>query len=49
MKVGDDVWIAAGSVITDEVPSGSLAIGRERQQNKDGYDTRRKADAEDKK
>ncbi len=49
LKVGDDVWIAAGSVITDEVPSGSLAIGRERQQNKDGYDTRRKADAEDKK
>ena len=49
LKVGDDVWTAAGSVITDEVPSGSLAIGRERQQNKDGYDTRRKADAEDKK
>ena len=49
LKVGDDVWTAAGSVITDEVPSGSLAIGRERQQNKDGYDGRRKADAEDKK
>ena len=49
LKVGDDVWTAAGSVITDEVPSGSLAIGRERQQNKDGYDVRRKADAEDKK
>ena len=49
LKVGDDVWTAAGSVITDEVPPGSLAIGRERQQNKDGYDARRKADAEDKK
>ena len=46
---GDDSWTAAGSVITEGVPPGSLAIGRERQENKDGYDARRKSDGTDKK
>ncbi|MSV46170.1 MAG: UDP-N-acetylglucosamine diphosphorylase/glucosamine-1-phosphate N-acetyltransferase, partial [Actinobacteria bacterium] len=49
VEVGDDSWTAAGSVITEAVPPGSLAIGRGRQENKDGYDARRKRDAEDKK
>ena len=49
VEVGDDSWTAAGSVITEAVPPGSLAIGRERQENKDGYDARRKSDVEDKK
>ena len=40
---------AAGSVITEGVPPGSRAIGRERQENKDGYDARRKSDGTDKK
>lgn len=49
VELGDDSWTAAGSVITEGVPPGSLAIGRGRQQNKDGYDERRKRDGADKK
>ena len=36
VNVGDDAWIAAGSVITEDVPPGSLAIARARQVNKEG-------------
>jgi len=43
--VGDDVWIAAGSVITEDVPDGALAIARERQQNVEGYDERKRSDS----
>lgn len=42
VQVGDDVWTAAGTVITENVPDGSLAIGRERQVNKEGYDERKR-------
>jgi bifunctional UDP-N-acetylglucosamine pyrophosphorylase/glucosamine-1-phosphate N-acetyltransferase len=42
VEVGDDVWTAAGTVVTDDVPEGSLAIGRERQENKEGYDERKR-------
>ena len=42
VEVGDDAWTAAGSVVTDSVPDGSLAIGRERQVNKEGYDERKR-------
>jgi bifunctional UDP-N-acetylglucosamine pyrophosphorylase/glucosamine-1-phosphate N-acetyltransferase len=37
LEVGDDAVIAAGSVITDDVPPGALAIARSRQRNKEGY------------
>src|SRR5438132_166449 len=37
VEVGDDAWIAAGSVITENVPPGSLAIARAKQVNKEGY------------
>jgi bifunctional UDP-N-acetylglucosamine pyrophosphorylase/glucosamine-1-phosphate N-acetyltransferase len=37
VEIGDDAWVAAGSVITEDVPGGSLAIARSRQINKDGY------------
>lgn len=37
VKVGDESFIAAGSTITDDVPNGSLAIARERQVNKEGW------------
>lgn len=34
VKIGDNVLVAAGSTITEDVPSDSLAIARERQINK---------------
>jgi bifunctional UDP-N-acetylglucosamine pyrophosphorylase/glucosamine-1-phosphate N-acetyltransferase len=40
VTVGDDAWIAAGSLITDDVPPGALGIARSRQVNKEGYATR---------
>jgi bifunctional UDP-N-acetylglucosamine pyrophosphorylase / glucosamine-1-phosphate N-acetyltransferase len=40
VTVGDRAWIAAGSVITDEVPDGALGIARARQRNLEGYDER---------
>jgi bifunctional UDP-N-acetylglucosamine pyrophosphorylase/glucosamine-1-phosphate N-acetyltransferase len=36
VTIGDDAWIAAGSVITEDVPPGALAIARARQVNKEG-------------
>ena len=36
VSIGDDAWIAAGSVITDDVPPGALAIARSKQVNKEG-------------
>jgi bifunctional UDP-N-acetylglucosamine pyrophosphorylase / glucosamine-1-phosphate N-acetyltransferase len=37
IEVGDGAWIAAGSVITKDVPSDALALARPRQENKEGY------------
>lgn len=37
VTLGDRVFVAAGSTITDNVPDGALAIAREKQVNKDGY------------
>ena len=36
VSIGDDAWIAAGSVITEDVPAGALAIARAAQVNKEG-------------
>ncbi len=36
VTIGDDAWIAAGSVITEDVPPGALAIARATQVNKEG-------------
>ena len=36
VEIGDDAWIAAGSVITEDVPPGALAIARARQVTKEG-------------
>jgi len=42
VTVGDNAWIGAGSVITDEVPEGALGIARARQHNLADYDARLK-------
>ena len=36
VDIGDDAWIAPGSVITDDVPPGSLAGFAPRQETKEG-------------
>ncbi len=44
VEIGDDAWIAAGSVITKDVPPGALGVARARQENKEGYGGRRRDD-----
>jgi bifunctional UDP-N-acetylglucosamine pyrophosphorylase/glucosamine-1-phosphate N-acetyltransferase len=41
VTVGDNAWVAAGSVVTKNVPPGSLAIARSKQVNKEGFDDRK--------
>jgi bifunctional UDP-N-acetylglucosamine pyrophosphorylase/glucosamine-1-phosphate N-acetyltransferase len=36
VTIGDNAWVAAGSVITEDVPADALAIARPRQENKEG-------------
>lgn len=43
VTVGDGAYTAAGSVITDDVPPGALALGRARQRNLDGWVQSRRA------
>jgi bifunctional UDP-N-acetylglucosamine pyrophosphorylase / glucosamine-1-phosphate N-acetyltransferase len=43
VEVGENSYVAAGSVITDEVPADALALGRSRQVVKDGWAARRRA------
>jgi bifunctional UDP-N-acetylglucosamine pyrophosphorylase / glucosamine-1-phosphate N-acetyltransferase len=42
VTLGDNAWVAAGSVVTKNVPPGALAISRGRQENKEGYDDRKR-------
>ncbi len=42
VKIGDNVTVAAGSTITDDIPSDTLSIARERQINKEGYYNKKK-------
>ncbi len=37
VEIGDNAYTAAGSTITKDVPEGSLAIARSRQDNKEGW------------
>ena len=43
VDVGDGAYTAAGSVITDDVPPGALAVGRARQRNVEGWVARKRA------
>lgn len=42
VAVGDDAYTAAGSVVTEDVPAGALAVARARQKLVEGYAGRRK-------
>lgn len=44
VEIGDGAWIAAGSVITRNVPADALGIARPRQENKEGYAARQRDD-----
>jgi len=44
VEVGEGAWIAAGSVITRDVPADALGIARPRQENKEGYAARHRDD-----
>jgi bifunctional UDP-N-acetylglucosamine pyrophosphorylase / glucosamine-1-phosphate N-acetyltransferase len=37
VTVGDGAWTAAGSVVTDDVPGGALAVARSRQATIEGW------------
>jgi bifunctional UDP-N-acetylglucosamine pyrophosphorylase / glucosamine-1-phosphate N-acetyltransferase len=41
VTVGDDAYTAAGSVVTEDVPEGALAVARAKQENLAGYAERR--------
>jgi bifunctional UDP-N-acetylglucosamine pyrophosphorylase/glucosamine-1-phosphate N-acetyltransferase len=41
VTVGDDAYTAAGSVVTEDVPEGALAVARAKQENVEGYARRR--------
>jgi bifunctional UDP-N-acetylglucosamine pyrophosphorylase/glucosamine-1-phosphate N-acetyltransferase len=45
VTVGDDAYTAAGSVVTEDVPSGALAVARARQKNVEGYAERRESES----
>ncbi len=40
VEIGDNAWVGAGSVITEDVPAGALAIARARQVVKERYEER---------
>src|SRR5262249_21020186 len=44
VRVGDGAYVAAGSVITENVPADALAIARGRQANKKGWAKVRRAE-----
>jgi bifunctional UDP-N-acetylglucosamine pyrophosphorylase / glucosamine-1-phosphate N-acetyltransferase len=42
VAIGDNAWVAAGSVVTKNVPPGALAVARSKQVTKEGYDSRKR-------
>ena len=47
--IGEGAYVAAGSIITDDVPPDALALGRARQVNKEGWAKNRRARQETRK
>ncbi|HEU0250634.1 MAG TPA: bifunctional UDP-N-acetylglucosamine diphosphorylase/glucosamine-1-phosphate N-acetyltransferase GlmU [Solirubrobacteraceae bacterium] len=47
VTLGDESYTAAGSVVTEDVPAGALAVARARQANVEGYSARRAREAAD--
>ncbi|HEY5193198.1 MAG TPA: bifunctional UDP-N-acetylglucosamine diphosphorylase/glucosamine-1-phosphate N-acetyltransferase GlmU [Solirubrobacteraceae bacterium] len=45
VTVGDDAYTAAGSIVTEDVPPGALAVARARQENLEGYAQRRESES----
>lgn len=45
VSIGDGAYTAAGSVVTDDVPAGALAVGRARQRNIHGWVARKRGSA----
>jgi bifunctional UDP-N-acetylglucosamine pyrophosphorylase / glucosamine-1-phosphate N-acetyltransferase len=43
VSIGDGAYTAAGSVVTDDVPPGAMAVARARQRNVEGWVERRRA------
>jgi bifunctional UDP-N-acetylglucosamine pyrophosphorylase/glucosamine-1-phosphate N-acetyltransferase len=43
ITIGDDAFVAAGSVVTKNVPPGALAVERSQQVVKEGWVARRRA------
>jgi bifunctional UDP-N-acetylglucosamine pyrophosphorylase/glucosamine-1-phosphate N-acetyltransferase len=48
VEIGDDGWTGAGSVISKDVPPGSLGVERSSQREVPGYAARRARNAEKK-
>lgn len=46
VEIGDGAYTAAGSVITDDVPPGAMAVGRAPQRNIEGWVERRRPDSD---
>ena len=46
VSVGDGAYTAAGSVITEDVPAGAMAVGRARQRNIPGWVQRKRPDSD---
>lgn len=42
VTIGNEAFLAAGSVITEDVPAGALGMGRARQVNKEGWVAKRR-------